>query len=1171
MEINIFVSYSHRDHKFIDKEELLGFLLGLERDGDIRFWVDKQLTGGDRWDDEIRAQIAKAHIALVLVSQAFLDSVYCMDIEIAGFLERRRKEGLRVFPVVLSACEWDRHAWLAEHQALPGGEETIEEHYGESGPRKRLYLRIRKELRALVEDIRLQQDVDEEPGGAEALTERRRVTLLNCALSIDAFDEPIDPEDKLELLYEVMPQFRERCTAQIQAFEGHMVNVNSSGGCLACFGYPTAYEDSSLRAVRAGLGMVEAMQLLSEQFGANLGVRLSARVGIQSGLVISSTGAEANDELQHGDTHSMALLLQEHAPLNSVVIGDATYRLVRNFFATSAEVEIDRPGLRGKVPGWRILEDLGMRSRFDAERIQGLAKLVGREAEVRLILEAWQKAVNGHGGFVFVSAEAGIGKSRLLEEIKRSTLSDPHYLIECQCSALHQNSTLFPIIRSIESWLGLFPEDSPETKLKKLEAAIDATLLEREQIVPYLAELLSLPLAAETNPEHRSGKQHKEHMFEALLLLLFQRSVQTPVLFIIEDLHWMDPTTEELLGILMDELPGLSTLLVCTARPEYHAPGAWIARDHFLPVKLSPLSRSQIREMVSRITGDKALPLEVLKAIADKTEGYPLFVEDLTRMVIESDMLIEQDGVYVLRKPMQSLAIPDTLQETLMARLVHADSARLVAQLGAVIGREFSQEMIQTLYPLDETTLKEALGLLIATGLLYRRGLMSRAIYVFKHALVQDALYQSLLKRERKVYHNKFAQVLEERFPSLGKTQPELLARHFQAAGNPEAAAKYWIAACEIATRDSANLEAVSHAGKALEAIKSITYLQERDKLELHVQILQGPALLAVRGWSSPDLAAAFARAKELCGKIGEKRQLFKITRGLWTYHMVSAQLSESIVLADELMCIAEAEHNEDYRIQAHAAYCDSYFWMGRPALSAKYALLGLELYDLEQHHTRHALEYGEDPAAIFLCYGALSLWLLGEENQAEKLAAQAITNMDLFTHHFSRCFLLNGLAWYSEHTGNTALARHYGERLKNLSADHDFSQWLALAKMHCGWAIANEGETDKGVVEMLEGMAELRAGGVSVVYLHCYYLLASTVAEAGRRFDALEFTNQGLEHAGSTQNRYCLPELHRLKAELLKMIDGTSEEIEKHYQSALSIAQEQQAVSYIRKLAYET
>lgn len=1168
MEINIFVSYAHRDKRFLDKDELLGFLLGLERDGNVRFWVDKDLSGGDRWDEKIRIQIAKAHIALVLVSQAFLDSNYCIDIEIAAFLDKRRKDGMRVFPVVLSPCEWERHAWLAEHQALPGGDETIEEHYSEEGLRKRLYLRIRKELRALVEDVLRIQSMGQVVKEANTLAERRMVTLLSCALSIDAGDESIDPEDQLELLYEGMPLFREHCVAQIQAFEGCMVNINSSGKFLACFGYPLVHENESLRAVRAGLGIVKALQLLSEEFKARLGVRLAARVGVQSGLVISSTGAADNDELQHGEIHSMAMLLQEHAPPNSVVVGDATYKLVHPFFVTKADVEFDHPGSHRKLLGWRIVEDLGIRTRFDGERLQGLAPMVGREAEFRLVLDAWRKVIDGFGSFVFINAEAGVGKSRLLEEIKRSALTDSHYLIECQCSALHQNSALYPIIQFIHSWLKLTHEDSPEVKRRKLETAVDEALLERGRVVPYLVELLSLSSADGEWLESMSAKQHKERMFEALLLLLLQRTVQTPILFIIEDLHWVDPSTEELLGFLMEALPGLQVMLMCTARPEYHPPPAWSDRDYFLPVKLGPLSRLQAREMVSRLSGGKVFPPEILKAIVEKTEGYPLFVEDLTRMVIESDMLVEKDGVYVLGRPIQSLAIPDTLQETLMARLVRAESARLVAQLGAVIGREFSYEMIQALYPLDEVTLKESLSKLIAAGLLYRRGLMSRATYVFKHALVQDALYQSLLKRERKRYHNKIAQVLEDRFPTLGKTEPELLARHFQEAGIPEAAAKYWIAACEMAVHNSANLEAVSHADKAINAIKAIVDPEERVKLELHVQVLQGPALLAVRGWSSPELGAAFARAKELCEQIGGKKQLFKIIRGLWTYHMVTAQLSKSIQFAEELMHLAEEEQSEDYWIEVHAAFCDSYFWMGRPALSKRHALLGLELYDLQRHHTHHTLEYGEDPAAIFLCYGTLSHWLLGEVELAEKLAAQAITTLESYTHYFSKCFLLNGLAWYYEHVGDLVAVDKYGAALKSLSAEHDFPLWHASSKTQCGWKIASCGQTDEGIAEMLAGIAELKAAGVGTSFLLNYFLLSNVLAQAGRHQDALHYVNKGLEYAAATEDRHCWPELHRLKAELLEKMEGSPEEIKDHYNKALSIAQEQQAVAFVGKLA---
>lgn len=1160
MEVRIFVSYSHRDRRYLGREELLGFLRGVNLEGDVevKFWVDEHLAGGDRWDDEIKSQIEKAHIALIFVSQAFLDSQYCVDVEVSSFLDRRAKQGLQIFPVLLSACEWDRHPWLSDYQMLPGGDETIEEHYTEPGTQKRLYLRIRKDLRQLIQQVVHNQAPKEAAEGPrdEALAERRRITLLQAVLAVDKTGVRVDPEEEIELLYEAAAPFRERFAAQMQSLGGQVLDTSSSGGILACFGYPQAHEDESARAVRAGLALIESVRSLSSEFEAQFGVPLGVKVGVQTGLAITTAGATAKEQLQHGEGTSVAVLLASRAPLNSVVVGQSTYRLVERYFRARLIVDGEMDAAGRPLKGWQIESDLGVRTRFDAVRLAGLAPMIGRESELRLATDAWHSARRGQGRVVVITAEPGLGKSRLLEEIRTRVAAEPSRRIDCQCSAFHQNSALYPIAQSIAAALCLEPGMDAGQKLDRLaRAAADAGLDEEGVLV--LADLLSLSPAAGAERE-LSARQHKDRLFEAAITFLLRHGPDQPVLLVVEDLHWMDPSTEELLGHIVDELPELRMLLVCTARPEYHPPTSWAERDYFVPVRLGQLSLPQVTQMVYAIAGGKPVPPEVVHAIYRKTDGYPLFVEDLTRMVMESGALEEREGVYVLTTELQALAIPDTLQETLMARLHRIEGARLVAQLGAVIGREFSHGMISAIAPLDDAALKEALGKLATAGILHRRGLLSRATYHFKHALVQDALYESLLKRERKNYHRLIADLLEERFPEKRKSEPELLAHHHFEAGSCGTAIGYWLTAGEAAISQSANVEALHYAQQALQALGGVSDPGERNRLELAVQTMQGPALLALRGWAAPEVGAAFERAKVLAEEAGGTEQIFRATRGLWGFYMVNSRLRDSLRIAEQLVGMAEEHQSLEYSLEGWATHCDSWFWMGNAAQAAVYADKVLANYNLAEHHTLHAHKYGEDPSSVCLCYGALSHYLTGDSAGAAAIAERASRQVDDYQHPFSRGFVLNGIAWYHIHTGNVAAALEAGTRLRDLAAEHDLPPWRALARTHVGWASAAQGNTDAGVAEILGGMNELRAASVIVATGLNYALVTDALFRAHRYDDALRYVNEGIEHLGRVEECHYASELHRMRGEILALQGAAEDEVMKELRLAADIAREQ-------------
>lgn len=1180
-DVKVFVSYSHQDTEHVCKEGLLGFLYGLQ-DDTVSFWVDDQLAAGDKWDDTIRDELQRCDIALILVSQAFLDSQYCIDIEISSFLDRCRNDGLKIFPVVLSACEWDQHPWLSDYQMLPGGNETIEEDYIDPGKRKRLFLTIRKNLRAMIEQVKenKSQNIVQAPQ-PQSHAERRTVTLVDYSLSVDLKRYGFDAEDQLEFLYEAAPKFKESCFGKIEMLGGYFVDMDNSGNATICFGYPLARENDSLNAVRAALSILQLIEVLNQELEKEWNARLSIQIGVHTGLVIGKTGADTQQQLSRGNTANIAAQIKSTATLDSVAISEHTYRLVNDFFDTDFVKT-----LAGSEPidVWEITADKGLNSRFEASIAAGLTALVGRQQEFSIIIERWQQARKGKGHLILVSSEAGLGKSRLIHEVKSTVTAEiqsniqankiaenPAILI-CQCSQFHQNSALYPIIKTLNQWLKI---DDCNNDDEKLEAIITATQFlgdGAEEIIVLVAEFLTVSYEGNFAVPEYTPQQLKDHMFDAVLALLIERCNLNPVLLIVEDLHWMDASSLEWVDRLLEEIPSSQLLCLCSARPEFTIPEHWHSVSHYVPIKLYQLSKTQVQEMVTELAHGKPFPTEIFNDIYNKTDGSPLFVEELTEMVLESGLLEEQNGVLVTTRKYESLAIPDTLQEVLMARLSRLEGGKLIAQIGAVIGREFPYALIKAIAPIDEATLKEALGRLIDAGLLNKRGLLSRASYIFKHALIQDTLYDSLLRRERKRYHQNIGSTIEDKFSKEFLSQPEVLAHHFTEAGDTKKALKYGIDACELSFKELANNEAIANSNKVLAILEKLPVDQSLNEKELRVLKVLGPALLAVKGWSSPEIGKMYLRSRELCQEGGNINEIFQATRGLWGFYMVSSQLKKSLDICQELLLTAEVANNNSFFIEAYTTFCDSYFWKGNTIEAQHNAELGLALYDFDTHHESHSSAYGEDPSSIMLCYSCISLWLLGKTDESEEVVTYIIENYKRYSN-FSRGFLVNGLAWYFVHRQNIEEALKYGEELKSFCIEKDVPAWLPIANTQVGWANAAKGDIDGGAADILLGMGQWKAGGSVVTIGLSYSMLVDGYLRAERYDDAIHYIEEGLEHIESAEEKHYYSELLRQKAEVLVHTNGDAAEIENLYEQSLKFTCEKQLKALEKRTlqSYET
>ncbi|MCH7712060.1 MAG: AAA family ATPase [Chloroflexi bacterium] len=643
--------------------------------------------------------------------------------------------------------------------------------------------------------------------------ERRQLTVMFCDLQgSTALSQQLDPED----LREVIRGYQEVCAGAVSRFEGHIAKYLGDG-LLIYFGYPQAHEDDPQRAVRGGLAILEDMEALNTRLKADKDIELAVRIGVHTGLVVAGEmgGGDTIETLAIvGETPNIAARLQEAASPNSVVVSDVTANLVQGFFVHKALGFHELKGISEPMELFAVLSESGAQTRFEVAAASQLTPLVGREQELGLLLDRWEQAQEGLGQVVLLGGEPGIGKSRLIDALTERIANEPHALRGLRCSAYHQNSALHPVLEYLEAWLGFGRDDSAEERLTMLESALAHVDFPLAEAVPLLSGLLSVPLAERYPALAMDPEVQRDRTRQLLVALLLDSAGDQPVFLVLEDLHWADPSTLAVLDLLLEQVPTARVLALFSFRSEFTPP--WPSRGHVTQIMLNRLTRRLAGEMVGRLTGGKTLPEEVLSQVAAKSDGVPIFVEELTRMLLESGLLKEAGDHYELTGPLTTLAIPSTLQDSLTARLDRLTSAREVAQLGAVLGREFTYDLIRSVSPMDEELLGSHLQRLVDAEFLYQRGLPPDANYTFKHALIQDAAYQSLLHSRRQQYHQRTAQVLEEGSAGIVEMQPELLAHHFAQAGLTERAVIYWLRAGERAMVTYAYEEALGHFERGL-------------------------------------------------------------------------------------------------------------------------------------------------------------------------------------------------------------------------------------------------------------------------------------------------------------------------------------------------------------------
>ena len=983
--------------------------------------------------------------------------------------------------------------------------------------------------------------------------------MLFCDLvGSTALSAQLDPEE----LREVVRAYQDTCAKVIARFEGHIAQYLGDG-LLVYFGYPLAHEDDAQRAVRAGLGMLEALGQLTTRLAQERGVHLAARLGIHTGLVVVGEvgGGTRQEQLALGETPNLAARLQDIAAPNTLVISAATLQLLGGFFAYQALDTRPVKGIAQPLEVYQVLYESTARSRLEAAGSTGLTPLVGREQEVGLLRERWAQVKDGLGQVVLLSGEAGIGKSRLVQVLKEHVAAEPQaWLTPCQCSPYHQHSALYPMIDLLERVALRFErEESPLQKLSKLEGFLVQYGLPLAETVPLLATLLSLPLTADYVPLAVSPEQQKQKTLQALLTILLRIAAQQPVLFVMEDLHWVDPTTLEFLTLLVDQGPTARIMALWTFRPDFSPP--WTGRSHLTQVTLPRLPRQQATEMTDRVAHGKALPAEVVEQVVAKTDGVPLFVEELTKMVLESGLLQEREDRYELTGPLPPLAIPTTLHDSLMARLDRLATVKSLAQLGATLGREFSYELLQAVSSWDEGTLQRGLHQLVEAEFLYQRGLPPQATYLFKHALIQDAAYQSLLRSTRQQYHQHIAQVLEERFPNLCETQPELLAQHYTEAGLMAQAVLYWQRAGQRAVQRSAHVEAVAHLTRGLALLTMLPDTLERARQELALQLALADALAATRGYAAPAVGEACARARELCQQVGETAQLFRLLARLCSFHLGRAELQTAHEFAQQCLTLAQQMGDQTVLLSAHQELGQVLLHLGALVSARSHLEQVLALYNPQQH--RQEVGGGQEPGMVGLSYAARVLWLLGFPDQALQRSDAALSLARDVGMPVNLAYALLAYAvMLHEFRREERLAQEYTEGAMALAAEQGLVQLLAVGTIRRGRALAARGLGEEGLAQMHQGLAAYRATGAEVRRPYYLALLAETYGKVGQPSQGLSVLTEALTMVDKTAEGWWEAELHRLKGELLLRRASPTEEVEACFRQALAVAQHQQARS---------
>ena len=988
----------------------------------------------------------------------------------------------------------------------------------------------RKLLAAVAEGLDVAPEAAAPASVKETEPERRPLTVLFCDLvGSTGLTMLLDPEEMGDLTR----RFQDAAAGAIARFDG-FVDRFMGDGMLAFFGYPRAQENAAERAVRAGLAIIEATGLLTTPQGAPLAVRVAVASGVAFiGGMMAHGGAR--EQVAAGEVLNLAARLQQVAPANSVAVSAGTRELLHGLFELADLGLHDLKGLEGKVPAWQVLRERALATRFEASDGRAVSPLVGREAEAALLARRWAAACEGEGQLVLLSAEAGLGKSRLMHELREHAAARPHLTVRYQCSPMHTNSALHPVSAQLRFASGIGREDEPKDQLAKLAALLRQGTEDIAEALSLLAGLLSIPTAIPTALSDAmaelSAEQVKQRTLKVLIEQMLGLARHQPLMVLVEDAHWMDPTTQELMSLAVNAIKDVPVLILITYRPEFQH--RWGGLPHATTLRLGRLTRPETRMLVTHVAGGKELPREVVDLVIARTDGVPLFVEELTKAVLGLGVLVEQEGRYVLKGSLSGLAIPATLRDSLLARVEGLASAKEVAQIGAVLGREFRRAHLAAMAAIDDAAIEEGVGKLMEEELIHQHGSRALVSYVFKHALVQEAAYHTLVQARRRQLHARCAEILLQLSPELVEEQPEILAQHYAAAGNFLAAAEHWLLAGRRAARHSAHLEAIGHLRAGLAALEEVEESDRSRELELLLELELGVPLIATQGYAARETGAAWDRARVLAEQRDDGERLAQALYGLWAARASDGHVRQALGTAERVIGIAERIHDPEIGLVGGRIRGLTWFMLGDLAA----ARADLERTIAGYEATRHAalaFRFGQDPRVSARAVLATVLALEGEPEAAREMGRLATEEARALRHTNSQAYSLAYgacmAAWMQGDPGETAVL---AEQLALLARENRMRLWGAYGNSFRGWALVESGRVAAGLALIEEALASFRDVGSGIYEPMHRGLYAAALARAGRPGAAGAAIEEAYAEARRREEIRCLPELLRLKARI--------------------------------------
>jgi class 3 adenylate cyclase/predicted ATPase len=998
------------------------------------------------------------------------------------------------------------------------------------------------------------------PPPPQVSAERRQLTVMLCDLvGSTELSGKLDPED----LRGIIGAYHRCCTELIER-NGGFVAKYMGDGVLAYFGYPQAHEHDAERAVRAGLALVEAIPRFET---AAVGTGLQVRVGIATGLVVVGDligSGEAQERGIVGETANLAARLQGIAEPNTVVIAEGTRRLLGNLFELEDLGAKDLKGIAGPARAWMALRARSVESRFEALHTTGLTALVGREEETQLLLRRWSKAKSGEGQVILVGGEAGIGKSRLTVALMESLGAEPHMRLRYFCSPQHTDSALYPIIGQMERAAGLAHDDTSQARIDKLDALLARTSTSIEDAALF-ADMLSLPNDGRYPALELAPQQRRERTLKALVSQMELLTCEGPALMIFEDTHWIDPTSLEALGRVVDRIQTLRVLLIVTFRPEFNP--SWIGQSHVTAVTINRLTQRQVGAMIDGVVGNKLLPASISQDIIERSDGIPLFVEEMTKAVLEAESEGEaRRTVAVIPSP--AAAVPASLHASLMARLDRLGPAKEVVQIGAAIGRQFSHALLASVSHKPEPELASGLNRVVDAGLLFRQGVPPHATYLFKHALVQDAAYGTLLREPRRTLHARIAETLQSHFADIVENQPELLARHFTEAGHAEQAINLWGKAGQRSLERSALMEAVVQLTRALDQIAALpsTAALRREQIKYHINLVN--ALMHTKGYAAPETRAALEQAHVLIERaetLGEPLEdplmPFSVLYGFWIASYIAFNGDALSELATQFFALAEKQKTTVPLMIGHRLVASSLQYTGNLAESRTHYDQAIALYDPGKHR-RLATRFGQDVRVAILSHWSLGLWVLGFPETARKYAEQALEDARLIGHAATLMTALTVTSLTLIHRGNYFAANSQAEEDIALAHEKSATFWKAIGKALKGCVLALMHYASEAVDTINSGIALWRSTGATV-YMPIYLSHLSIAFTQLNRFEsAWRCIEDARIAVKTTRESWYESEVHRIAGEIAAL-SSDPEKATAYFERALTVAREQQAKSW--------